>query len=58
MKKLVSFALENFVDCGLCQQNMLDYTSLRIKLNLPKMHCTTYKIAFFFRCFREWILND
>ena len=48
MKKLVSFALENFVDCGLCQQNMLDYTSLRMKLNLPKMHCTTYKIAFFF----------
>ena len=46
MKKLVSFALENFVHCGLCNQNMQDYTSLGMKLNLPKMHFTIYEIVF------------
>ena len=33
------------------------YTSLVMKLNLSKMHCTTYEIVFLFWCFREWILN-
>ena len=46
MKTLVSFPLENFVHCGLCQQNMQDYKSLGMKLNLPKMHCITDEIVF------------
>ena len=46
MKKLVSFALENFVHCGLCQQNMQEYTYLGMRLSLPKMHCITDKTVF------------
>ena len=46
MKKQFLLSLENFVYFGLCQQNMYDHTSLGMKLNLPKVHCTTYEIVF------------
>ena len=51
----------NFVHCAIYQQNQKDYTFLEMKLNLYKMHPTTYKIAFCFDVLENefrWLVTD